>query len=155
MCDGINIVDLSFLVGAQRVGCQKSAADTVAMERAPAWWRCEEENLMRCHSRPGLFFATDSFRGERLPLADSLLVISRPRRLVASSQSAPAWHRGHHLRVCGGGGGGWDAAPLIRERNQRTCCESTGRPARLVRSSHFDAHGKHRRLQKKKREENQ
>lgn len=103
MCDGINIVDLSFLVGAQRAGCQKSAADTVAMERAPAWWRCEEENLMRCHSRPGLFFATDSFRGERLPLADSLLVISRPRRLVASSQSAPAWHRGHHLRVCGSG----------------------------------------------------
>lgn len=39
---------------------------------------------MRCHSRPGLFFATDSFRGERLLLADSLLVTSPRRGLVLS-----------------------------------------------------------------------
>lgn len=62
----------------------KTATDTVAMERAPAWWRCEEENLMRCHSCPGLFFATHSFRSERLPLADSPLIISCRHRLVLS-----------------------------------------------------------------------
>lgn len=62
---------------------------------------------MRCHSRPGLFFATDSFRGARLLLADSLLVILRRRRLVLSLKTArlapsrrPDGGAGEEMQLC-------------------------------------------------------
>lgn len=98
---------------------------------------------MRCHSRPGLFFATDSFRGERLLLADSLLVISPRRGLVLSLKTvrlAPS-RRPDRGKKCSFADKG--------KKNQRTCCESVCHSACHVKSSHFNAHCKHRRLKKR------
>lgn len=117
----------------------KTATDTVAMERAPAWWRCEEENLMRCHSCNGFIFCN---------------------RFISQRTAPACWHFAHHFApsqtrsVLKNRAQSWrpdrekEMQKRKKKKNLRTCCKSTCYSACHVKFSHFNAHCKHQGLKK-------